>query len=129
MHRHVALDALAVIFGGLAAHHGGVVLGQPIGHLALRRHHGSLQRAQVPPSRAAAARSALPGARSVVVRRELGHVVFDGDFPRRSVVKLYGEGGVTLSCGADLQVSLCRHAAFRLNLPDKNLLESLKILK
>lgn len=35
MDRHVALDALAVIFSGLAAHHSGVVLGQPIGHLAL----------------------------------------------------------------------------------------------
>lgn len=99
VHRHVALDALAVVLCGLAPHQRGVVLGQPISHFALRGHHGGLQRAQVPPAHSGSAHSALLGARSVVVRRELGHVVLDGDFSRGSVVELDGEGGVALSCG------------------------------
>lgn len=33
-------------------------------------------------------------------------MIFNGDFPRRSVVKLYGEGGVTLGCGANSAVLL-----------------------
>lgn len=107
MDRHVAFNALAVILCRLTSHQRGVILGQPIGHLALRSYHRGLQRAQVPPSRSSASCSTLLGARSVVVRRELRHMVFNGDFPRRSIVKLDGEGGMTLSCGADNAVLQC----------------------
>lgn len=106
MDRHVAFDALAVVLRWLAAHQSGVVLGQPISHLALRCHHSRLKCAQVPPSSAATSCSTFLGARSVVVRCELWHMVFNCDFPWRSVVKLYGEGGVTLSCGKDIAVLL-----------------------
>lgn len=107
MDRHIAFNALAVILRRLTSHQRGVILGQPIGHLALRSYHCGLQRAQVPPSGSSASCSALLGARSVVVRRELWHMVFNGDFPRGSVVKLDGEGGMTLSCGADNAVLQC----------------------
>lgn len=36
-------------------------------------------------------------------------MIFDGDFPWRGVVKLYGERGVTLSCGEDIAVLLLCH--------------------
>lgn len=104
MDGHVALDALAVILRWLGADQRGVILGQPVGHLALRRHHGGLQGAQVPPSRSSTSQAALLGARPVVVGSELWHVVLDGDFAWGGVVKLYGEGGVTLSYRADSTV-------------------------
>lgn len=47
----------------------------------------------------------------MVVGRELRHMVFDGDFPGRRVVELYGEGGVTLSCEADMAVLPCQSAS------------------
>lgn len=111
MNRHVAFNALAVILRWLTSHQRGVILGQPIGHLALRSYHRGLQRAQVPPSGSSASCSAFLGARSVVVRRELWHMVFNGDFPRGSIVKLDGEGGMTLSCGADNAVLQCLSVA------------------
>ena len=102
---HVALDALAVLLGGLSAHHGGVVLRQPISHLALRGHHSHLKGAQVAPAPPAAPRAALLGAGGAgVVRRAPGHVVFDGHLPRGGAVELYGEGGVALSCGAEVVI-------------------------
>lgn len=43
-------------------------------------------------------------------------MVFNGDLPWRRVVKLYGEGGVTLGCGADVAVLLlCQSQSVPLN--------------
>lgn len=55
-------------------------------------------------------------------------MVFNGDFPRRSIVKLYGEGGVTLSWGADVELYIWNNLAFYLYSASRsNLLKFLKL--
>lgn len=84
--RDITLDALAVL-RGLTAHRGGVVLGQPISHFALRDHHGGLQGAEVLAARMGGLLRPGP-----VVRSQLGHVVLDRDLARGGVIKLDCEG-------------------------------------